>query len=391
MLWIVACDFGFRMPFSRKGRNGKNKVTHARPELNQQFSKPLHGIRGIAACIVVLGHVSNIVLSHDGNFHMPPGLFNGSASVVLFFVLSGLVLSPSALKASANPTNMIGFYIRRAFRLMPLMVVVNIASGVFVAGVHPMLPYLEPLTGPFRLDVFLVGFVGATIKMNGPSWSIFVEIVASALMPFLAVAAASRFRVLWLAIVALVACLPVPAPYQLQIYLVPFFVGACIPFVLSGNVDVLRSSPIKTALASMVFLFLFYVSRITFHNAFPAVDVNTSPVVVMAETVFVAPVIALMFATSWPRILGARIFQLLGDLSFPLYLLHFNILTAVYNGVRVAGVDQGWAVFLLSAIFTFLITLPLSWLVNVYVELPGIAAGKKVADFVNMRFRARAL
>lgn len=366
-------------------------MTHARPEFNQPFSKSLHGIRGIAACIVVLGHVANIVLSHDKSFAMLPGLFNGSASVVLFFVLSGLVLSPSALKASSGPANMLGFYIRRAFRLMPLMLVVNLASGIFVAGIHPHLPYQEPLTGPFRIDAFLVGFVGATIKMNGPSWSIFVEIVASALMPFLAVAAASRYRLLWLAAVVAVACLPVPAPYHLQIYLVPFFIGSCIPFVVGDRLDVFKQQPARTGFASVVLLFLFYVSRVTFHQAFPAVDVNTSPVVVMAETLFVAPVIAIMFATSWPKVLAERVFQVLGDLSFPLYLLHFNILTAVYNGVRLSGVDQGWAVFLLSAVLSFAITLPLSWVVNVYVEVPGIAAGRRFANFLDMRFRASAL
>ncbi len=363
-------------------------MTHAAPVNDQKFSMSLHGARGIAACIVVLGHTANIVTHYGNGFSLPPGLFNASAAVVLFFVMSGIVLSPSALKASAGVSDLTKFYIRRAFRLMPLMIVVNIASGVFVASIHPLLAYQEPLTGPFRVDVFLVGFFGATLKINGPSWSIFIEIVASSLMPFLAVAAASRFRWLWLIAVSAVACVPVSTPYQVQIFLVPFFVGACIPFVV-GSREWLRITPAMASVISLGFLLAFNFVRPVAHWMAPELNVNTSPLVVIAETVLIAPVMAIMFLTSWPRLLGAKVFQILGDLSFPLYLLHFNILTLVYNGVRVAGIDEGWVVFMLSAVLTFLITLPLAWLANVYVEVPGIAAGRKVAGFFGARLSPR--
>nr|WP_246435866.1 acyltransferase [Rhizobium cellulosilyticum] len=350
----------------------------------------LHGARGIAACIVVLGHTANIATQYGSGFSLPSGLFNASAAVVLFFVMSGIVLSPSALEASGGVSELTKFYIRRAFRLMPLMIVVNIASGVFVASIHPQLPYQEPLTGPFRIDVFLVGFVGATLKINGPSWSIFIEIVASALMPFLAVAAASRFRWLWLVAISALAYVPVSTPYQLQIFLVPFFVGACIPFVV-GTREVLRTTPVMASVVSIGFLLAFNFVRPVAHWVAPELNVNTSPLVVMAETVLIAPVMAVMFLTSWPRLLAAKVFQVLGDISFPLYLLHFNILTLVYNGVRIAGFDQGWVVFILSAFLTFLITLPLAWLANAYIEVPGIAAGRKAAGFFGGRLRPRAL
>ena len=74
-----------------------------------------------------------------------------------------------------------------------------------------------------------------------------------------------------------------------------------------------------------------------------------------------------------------------GDISFGIYLIHFNIVTLVYNLVRATDLNLGWIVFLATLLATFSITIPLAWLSYVYIETPGIALGSAVIRYLNRR------
>src|SRR4029450_8267519 len=112
------------------------------------FDPRLEGLRGVASAAVVITHAV-AVLKVDGldafwvipiSAQTPSSLalllltavFNSYSAVVLFFVLSGLVLSISSEKSS-----LFRYFSRRAFRLLPPMW----ASIIFMA----LLLYLFPL------------------------------------------------------------------------------------------------------------------------------------------------------------------------------------------------------------------------------------------------------
>jgi peptidoglycan/LPS O-acetylase OafA/YrhL len=88
----------------------------------ENFSAPLHALRGLAALVVLLAHAW-IPVAHFGSptaFFL--SLFNSGSAVSLFFVLSGLVLALSFERSP--PDNLFGYAkyaIRRAFRLLPLL------------------------------------------------------------------------------------------------------------------------------------------------------------------------------------------------------------------------------------------------------------------------------
>lgn len=304
-------------------------MVHATP-LALGFSKPLHGLRGVAACVVVLGHAANLTTVYDPGFHAPPGLFNGSAAVVLFFVLSGIVLAPSALAAAAGLSSLVEFYVRRAARLMPLMVVTNLVAAAFVALIHNRLPFPEPLTGPYSLRLLLLGFVGATLFINGPAWSIFVELIGSVLMPALAVAASRRRRWIMAAVVAAVGYLNLRLPYLAHIFLFPFFVGSTVRLWAPGLALWAEGRPERAA-ATVALVMLFLAVRPIYTHLALGPDVNASATVVLCETLLITPALALCYATGTPAVLGSRLFQFLGDVSFGLYLIHFNVVTAAYT------------------------------------------------------------
>ena len=61
----------------------------------ENFSGPLHSLRGIAALVVVLAHAWIPVARFGSPTALFLSLFNSGSAVSLFFVLSGLVLALS--------------------------------------------------------------------------------------------------------------------------------------------------------------------------------------------------------------------------------------------------------------------------------------------------------
>lgn len=75
----------------------------------------LDGLRGLAALIVFLYHVDIMVKPFGAG---GPSLFPGTASVMVFFILSGIVLSLVPFKHMGNGGyDWLGYYPRRVVRL----------------------------------------------------------------------------------------------------------------------------------------------------------------------------------------------------------------------------------------------------------------------------------
>lgn len=75
----------------------------------------LDGLRGLGALIVFLYHVDIMVKPFGAG---GPSLFPGTASVMVFFILSGIVLSLVPLKHMGNGGyDWLGYYPRRVVRL----------------------------------------------------------------------------------------------------------------------------------------------------------------------------------------------------------------------------------------------------------------------------------
>jgi peptidoglycan/LPS O-acetylase OafA/YrhL len=87
--------------------------------------KPLDSLRGLAALFVFFGHYLGIwgdIFSHKNLVETPLGiLFNGTASVMLFFVLSGFVLSLPFINGE-KPLKLTAFYVKRILRIYPAFI-----------------------------------------------------------------------------------------------------------------------------------------------------------------------------------------------------------------------------------------------------------------------------
>jgi peptidoglycan/LPS O-acetylase OafA/YrhL len=146
----------------------------------------LDSLRGIAAVVVLLVHVSNFIYfnfltqeeSHwllTSHVHyLIQVLLNGPNMVSFFFVLSGFVLSYSIL-TSGKEVNFKAFVIRRVFRLFPLYWFVVITGHLLDGARIPVVDLLNELAMLPDLH-----------KVIEPGWSMTVEFVCSMFVPFFA-------------------------------------------------------------------------------------------------------------------------------------------------------------------------------------------------------------
>ncbi|CAM3786573.1 acyltransferase [Mucilaginibacter galii] len=142
-----------------------------------KYFKELDGVRGLAAIMVVLFHIKQSGISNDavarilykaGNF--------GQTGVILFFVLSGFLITRILLISKHKEAYFKKFYIRRSLRIFPLY---YLALAIFVIVV----PYFTtgkvvPFSQSWSFWVYLQN-IGFTFKwsLTGPNhfWSLAVE------------------------------------------------------------------------------------------------------------------------------------------------------------------------------------------------------------------------
>ena len=155
-----------------------------------KHSGELQAIRGIAAFTVMLSHCM-YYYNYEYNIKYVSQLaFNAHAAVVVFFVLSGYVLASSLLKTRLDVSRLISFYIRRFFRIYPALFVGIFIGITYVITFHGFAQpaivsswwIIEHRKFPDVLHLILA-FAGISTTLPIPIWTLFIELVASALLP----------------------------------------------------------------------------------------------------------------------------------------------------------------------------------------------------------------
>ena len=159
----------------------------------QRFHE-LDSLRGLAALVVVFHHFRYMWLYPEPqsltlkNALLYP-LFAGRESVVLFFLLSGFVLSIPYLRGRGQ--SYATFMTRRVLRIYcPYLfgLALAVAGNAVWHGSLGISPWADPTWAtpvswrPVLLHVFMVG---DTLRFNTAFWSLFVEMRVSIVFPFL--------------------------------------------------------------------------------------------------------------------------------------------------------------------------------------------------------------
>ncbi len=343
----------------------------------------LDGIRGIAAIAVFT--------LHYGVFFWPVTRQQSFLAVDLFFILSGYVLSKAYSRRLQSGMLLASFVYLRVVRVYPLYllgvaisVAVLLYTGEYRLG--ELIPFLS--LAAFILPNLFIAAPGTKpnlFPLNGPSWSLFLELAANLFYAAMLPRLTRRWIVAVMAVSALglvgsVAVFPRHSlNFGFTLYSLPggfcrvgysFFAGVLLARDLTYRPVASRSS------AVMPYVILAIVGAILAAEPSDAL----LPYYDLIAVTLVFPALIALGVLFQPNGAGTRLFVILGQVSYPLYMLQGplsgvikTVVRAVYSlpitsdwdGLEVLGAHAPWVGFaLLGAL------LLVCWALDVWVDEP---------------------
>lgn len=352
----------------------------------------LDGLRGLGALMVFLLHIDIMVLPF-GERGGVPSLFPGSASVIVFFILSGIVLSLVPFKHMKDGGyDWLSYFPRRVVRLcVPLFtaIALGIVAG-FVAWrigstsrsalaiaydgglqrvVHDILMQFDVL---FNISDDGQNLFGASLmRVNSPVWSMSWELWFSLTLP-LAIWCVSRIRRTGLALTAMFVAVFVShwsGYFPLRLCLM-FWVGVMVArrFDEIGSLKI--SMPVEVA---SIFLSLGIIELALVWHPGGVAEAMLATVMNVACLAIVVVSIADGFTR---RALSTAPMLFLGKISYSLYLTHAILIGGLAALMPKLGMASPLAIagVSLAACMAFAV---LFWRV---VEVPSIKMSRSLAN-----------
>ena len=362
-----------------------------------QEIRALTSLRGLAALYVSLLHFSTAAERHCVTT-IPALAPRGHLAVDFFFVLSGFIMAytyTQEFERLGYLRALPSFLVKRGARLLPLHWFVTlllllytlwVAPG-FDVGPEPAFHTLHPVRD-VALNLLLLQGIGFAPNMNGPSWSISVEMFAYFTFPFFLLLSASKHTIVrWasLALALLILVLTALQNHELSLNTVETSVGWTIArgftefFLGMITYRVFAQGKGVTWISKDVFTLFFFVI------AAAMMVIRLWDLV----AVLAFPIIILGVAHNRGRvttILEQRFFYFLGTISFSLYLIHYPIaylelqlLTHLHQELLSKA-----AALLIAVVGAFSI-IPLAWVTFVLIERPGRSAIRAIGEQLKPR------
>jgi len=296
-------------------RSFANSVSKSASGKKEGLNVALHGLRGVAAMMVLIAHMlggtaEHIYANHPGYLAGVVPFHNfGTFGVLLFFVISGFVILPSVLRYSIKE-----FALRRFLRIYPLFLATTLLFA-FLNAVTNYYPDANNLKSLFFSLTFLDLFTPTT-QIAPNAWSLTYEVcfyTIASLTNWILIQSLPR-PLKWIYLV-------IPLAFLIMFPRSAFFVcGALIYWFKPGerfvrDVGVARMAE-AIALVAMIYLSSAYDTR--FH---PGDFVSPIPPLMIVATAlyFTFAVRADSLTTN---LLANRITLYLGTVSYSLYLVH---------------------------------------------------------------------
>jgi Predicted acyltransferases len=312
------------------------------------------------------------------------------------------VLAISLKRFTASPSAYVAYGLRRLFRLYPLLIATTAFAFFYAFAIHPHVAralfspgffgHYDEEVGPIKIAA---SFLGLIDKANPPTWSIFVELVASALLPAFVLFARDLRRAALLAgglLVVSFAAYELPDNhvllYRWPVFMVNFAVGILALYAAERLRAPLSRLPDLARLGATIALFLVLMNgRDLMDAAGYAYRGHADPVTNLFEMAVSFALIVLLLEAA-PRVMASRPLKWLGDLSYGVYLIHFPMLfTLAGLSVILIGEDvlvaHAGGFMIAVAILAPAVTLAASALTWRYLEAPMISLGRRLSDAVS--------
>lgn len=346
--------------------------------------KSLTGLRGVAACCVVLYH-------YTGGYGFGPGrafVQHFYTAVDLFFVLSGFVMAfvhGRSFRIGFSRQDYLAFIGRRLGRIYPLYIVLTLAMVVVIhAGFDAGAP---PSSLTLASNILLIQNWGLARSINDPAWSISAEFAAYALFPFLVAAVLTGHRTRsWVAALLAVAVLAVIAtrtnadlgqapghilyrngPLDVHGFQTPYPLLRCLAGFTLGLVAFrLAQLPRVWRLARLRFAGDVLCVAVLALLALPGSDVAL-------VALFVPFIVALAAERSvTATLLKTRLIHWIGLISFSIYLSHWLVRAVLETTVRKHVFELDLPYLAIAGIM-FVVAIILSAATYYGIEKPGRA------------------
>ena len=294
---------------------------------------PLDGLRGLAALIVIVSHFSNETLLWNGLL----GKGAGQTAVMLFFILSGFLMSYLHINQPFTAANVKQYALRRIARVYPLFLIaallplilldIHFPGGIAMNTITTFPEYLRQIAlidrgalvfWTIRIELlFYVAFIGI--------WMLHRSLKRSWATAALLLAAIAFLRV---------------RNYNFQI---EFF--AHVHYFLFGVLSALalrQGSKFKNPLLATVSLLLLAATPLTYPMVWVAL-LHHAPIA-QSDVLMVSwrsDIVAILLITlfnfmlrdgRWlSALLSSRPARWLGKVSYSIYLLHYFVLSALLS------------------------------------------------------------
>lgn len=334
-----------------------NQTTHTHFTDTKPHYALLDGLRGVAALLVVIYHIFEGFAFAETTNGEGSGLIStlnhGHIAVDFFFILSGFVIS-YAYDDRWQTMTLRGFFKRRLIRLHPMLVMgALIGTITFLIGGREQWDGTVTPIGGVALALLLTALMipalpgsmhevrgnGEMFPLNGPQWSLFFEYIGNIIYALIIRRLSTRLLAV---LVALLAALHTwifvwdlsgydSVGIGWTIDTINFW-GGLVRMLFPFTVGMLLARTFKPRkikyafwICSAILLATFAVPYIASEGA---LSMNSLYEVVCIAFVF--PIIVWMGACGSTEGSTGRISGLLGDLSYPLYIVHYPVMYLFY-------------------------------------------------------------
>lgn len=369
--------------------------------MERRFNQ-LDSIRGLASITVLLAHIVatmpyiSFIISKYSPFKV---LVNGHAAVIMFFILSGFVLSLPYLKGKSPPYS--AFIIKRIFRIyVPYIVSIGVSITLCTLLSKGGIPELNewfnmswqaPLDAKtIVMHLVLIGNFNTDVY-NNVIWSLIHEMRISIIFPILAILV---IKLSWKYVIGV--CVTVSLVSGLNYvfgieesygfhtsfldtthYISMFLFGGLLAKKRTDLISIYLRLPKMMKWFLFVVAFILYNYSGVVKNIANKIGLNVYADISSDYCITIGSILFIAIALGSKKIaqlLANKIIMYLGDISYSLYLYHLIILLGlIYTLYGVASLE-------LIYLLTILGSVAVGTLSYYFIEIPAINVGKRLSN-----------
>jgi len=348
----------------------------------------IDGLRGYLAFGVFVHHsVITWIFLRTGVFEFPPSNFYsmlGQGSVALFFMITGFLFW-SRLLTQGRQHDWLAFGVSRVFRLYPLYLPLMLAVFVTVFYLQDW-QLKEPVSQLLKQSLLWLTFDRPDVNqypqtgmlISNVTWTLAYEVFFYLALPLAALVFVYRgnWRQVVLCLIGIYALYQLVGwEHSLKKHFLASFLGGITAAYWVRRPQLVAWS--RTTLASIIALAALALAFTAFNRAF-----KTAPLFLLSLFFVIVASGNTLFGALKPRSI-----RWLGEISYSTYLLHGFVLWLMVQRLPLLlhlDARETWVYLPLMAACTCLLIL-ISSATFLYIEQPGMNAGKKVVQLIRQR------